>query len=102
MNAVATDVNSTSTPALEDWQADLFGVIPPPVSAHAAWTDDCCDEMDMGTEPTERSAIAGAQLSLGITVMQGIRAAITATQSVFFHLASSFPSRKPDANYPRC
>eukprot|EP00965_Chrysotila_dentata_P022652 750124-Pleurochrysis_carterae.AAC.1 len=34
INAVTTDVN-TSTPALDDWQADLFGVIPPPASAHA-------------------------------------------------------------------
>eukprot|EP00965_Chrysotila_dentata_P175447 5791487-Pleurochrysis_carterae.AAC.1 len=25
MNAVTTDVNNTSTPALDDWQADLFG-----------------------------------------------------------------------------
>eukprot|EP00965_Chrysotila_dentata_P140304 4638396-Pleurochrysis_carterae.AAC.1 len=25
MNAVTTDVNITSTPALDDWQADLFG-----------------------------------------------------------------------------
>eukprot|EP00965_Chrysotila_dentata_P180298 5952572-Pleurochrysis_carterae.AAC.1 len=43
MNAVTTDVNNTSTPALYDWQADLFGAIPPPASAHAAWTDDCDD-----------------------------------------------------------
>eukprot|EP00965_Chrysotila_dentata_P181368 5986092-Pleurochrysis_carterae.AAC.1 len=66
MNAVTTDVNNTSTPVLDDWQADLFGVIPSPVSAHAAWTDDC-DEIDMCTEPTVRSAIACAQPSLGIT-----------------------------------
>eukprot|EP00965_Chrysotila_dentata_P161323 5327421-Pleurochrysis_carterae.AAC.1 len=67
MNAVTTDVNNTSIPALDDWQADLFGVIPTPVSAHAAaWTDDC-DEIDMCTEPTVRSAIACAQPSLGIT-----------------------------------
>eukprot|EP00965_Chrysotila_dentata_P148887 4916751-Pleurochrysis_carterae.AAC.1 len=52
MNAVTTDVNNTSSyPALDDWQADLFGVISPPVSAHAAWADDC-DEIDMCTEPT--------------------------------------------------
>eukprot|EP00965_Chrysotila_dentata_P178681 5901108-Pleurochrysis_carterae.AAC.1 len=24
MNAVTTDVNNTSTPAMDDWQADLF------------------------------------------------------------------------------
>eukprot|EP00965_Chrysotila_dentata_P123547 4084287-Pleurochrysis_carterae.AAC.1 len=30
MNAVTTGVSNTSTPALDDWQADLFGVIPPP------------------------------------------------------------------------
>eukprot|EP00965_Chrysotila_dentata_P162795 5376188-Pleurochrysis_carterae.AAC.1 len=35
MNAVTTDVNSISTPASDYWQADLFGVIPPPASAHA-------------------------------------------------------------------
>eukprot|EP00965_Chrysotila_dentata_P107583 3554442-Pleurochrysis_carterae.AAC.3 len=36
MNAVTTDIGSTSTPASDNWQADLFGVIPPPVSARAA------------------------------------------------------------------
>eukprot|EP00965_Chrysotila_dentata_P036065 1200365-Pleurochrysis_carterae.AAC.2 len=36
MNAATTDVNNTSNPTLDDWQADLFGGIPPPVSAHAA------------------------------------------------------------------
>eukprot|EP00965_Chrysotila_dentata_P060303 1998896-Pleurochrysis_carterae.AAC.1 len=35
MNAVITDVDNTPTPALDDWQADFFGVIPPPASAHA-------------------------------------------------------------------
>eukprot|EP00965_Chrysotila_dentata_P134606 4452397-Pleurochrysis_carterae.AAC.1 len=46
INAVTTDVDSISTPSFDDWQADLFGVIPHPASAHAAWTDDCCDEID--------------------------------------------------------
>eukprot|EP00965_Chrysotila_dentata_P115919 3832054-Pleurochrysis_carterae.AAC.1 len=35
MNAVTTDVYSISTPASDDWHVDLFGVIPPPTSAHA-------------------------------------------------------------------
>eukprot|EP00965_Chrysotila_dentata_P064676 2144602-Pleurochrysis_carterae.AAC.1 len=51
MNAVTTDVDSTPRPASDDWQAALFGVIPPPASAVAAWTDDCCD-IDMCTDPT--------------------------------------------------
>eukprot|EP00965_Chrysotila_dentata_P078328 2581296-Pleurochrysis_carterae.AAC.1 len=36
MNAVNTDVDSISTSASDDWHADLFGVTPPPASAHAA------------------------------------------------------------------
>eukprot|EP00965_Chrysotila_dentata_P095536 3157596-Pleurochrysis_carterae.AAC.1 len=80
MNAVTTDLDNTPTPASDDWHADLFAVIPPPASAHAAWTDDC-DEIDMCTESTLRSAIASAQPSLGITAMQGICAVIiTATR----------------------
>eukprot|EP00965_Chrysotila_dentata_P125924 4161913-Pleurochrysis_carterae.AAC.2 len=51
MNAVTTDLDNTSTPASDDWQADLFGVIPPSLSAHAAWTDDC-DDIDMCIDPT--------------------------------------------------
>eukprot|EP00965_Chrysotila_dentata_P026566 880301-Pleurochrysis_carterae.AAC.1 len=35
MKAATTDVDSISTTASDDWQADLFGVIPPPASAHA-------------------------------------------------------------------
>eukprot|EP00965_Chrysotila_dentata_P184552 6092374-Pleurochrysis_carterae.AAC.1 len=38
MNAVTTDVDNTPTHS-----SDLFGIIPPPASAHAAWTDDCDD-----------------------------------------------------------
>eukprot|EP00965_Chrysotila_dentata_P006045 198152-Pleurochrysis_carterae.AAC.1 len=74
MNAVTTDVDSTPTPASDDWQADLFGVIPPPASAHAAWTIDCCDEIDMCTNPTMLKVIAPAQPSLGIAIMHGLRA----------------------------
>eukprot|EP00965_Chrysotila_dentata_P158416 5232475-Pleurochrysis_carterae.AAC.3 len=51
INTIATDVDNTSTPASDDWQANLFGVIPLPVSAHAAWTDGC-DEVDMCTDRT--------------------------------------------------
>eukprot|EP00965_Chrysotila_dentata_P130917 4328182-Pleurochrysis_carterae.AAC.1 len=43
MNAVTTDVDNTPTSSSDDWQADFFGVIPPPASAHAAWTDDIDD-----------------------------------------------------------
>eukprot|EP00965_Chrysotila_dentata_P096894 3202174-Pleurochrysis_carterae.AAC.1 len=57
MNALTTDVDSIPTPASDDLQADLFGVIPPPASAHAVWTDPC-DEIDMCTDPTVHSAIA--------------------------------------------
>eukprot|EP00965_Chrysotila_dentata_P088827 2933183-Pleurochrysis_carterae.AAC.1 len=74
MNAVTTDVENTPTPVSDDWQVDLFGVIPPPASAHAAWTDDCCDEIDMGTDPTVLKAIGPAQPSLGIAIMHGLRA----------------------------
>eukprot|EP00965_Chrysotila_dentata_P039556 1314801-Pleurochrysis_carterae.AAC.1 len=70
MNAVATDVDSISTPSSVDWQADLFGVIPAPASAHAAWTDNC-DEIDMCNDPAVVKAIAPAQPSLGIAIMQG-------------------------------
>eukprot|EP00965_Chrysotila_dentata_P117730 3890223-Pleurochrysis_carterae.AAC.1 len=52
MNAVITDVDYTPTPSSDDWQADLFGIIPPPASAHAAWTHSCCGEIDMCTDPT--------------------------------------------------
>eukprot|EP00965_Chrysotila_dentata_P110550 3652618-Pleurochrysis_carterae.AAC.1 len=83
MNAVTTDLDNTPTPASDDWQADLIGVISPPASAHAAWTDDC-DDIDMSIDPTVRSAISSAQLSLGIIIMQSIRAIITATRSAFF------------------
>eukprot|EP00965_Chrysotila_dentata_P184692 6096500-Pleurochrysis_carterae.AAC.1 len=74
VNAATTDVNNISTPALDDWQADLFGVIPPSASAHAAWTDDCYDEIDKGTSPIVLERIAPAQPSLGIAIMQGLRA----------------------------
>eukprot|EP00965_Chrysotila_dentata_P017452 580029-Pleurochrysis_carterae.AAC.1 len=43
MNAVTADVDNTHAPSSDDWQADLLGDIPPPASAHAAWTDDCDD-----------------------------------------------------------
>eukprot|EP00965_Chrysotila_dentata_P250225 6209328-Pleurochrysis_carterae.AAC.1 len=87
MNAVTTDVDNTPTPPSDDWHADLPGVIPPPASAHAAWTDDDCrDEIDMCTDPTVLKAIACAYLSLGIMVMQGIRADITATRLAFFFI----------------
>eukprot|EP00965_Chrysotila_dentata_P225240 6194639-Pleurochrysis_carterae.AAC.2 len=59
-NAVSTDVDNVCAPPSDDWQADLFGVIPPPEGAHAAWTDDC-DEIDMCTDPTVRGAIACAR-----------------------------------------
>eukprot|EP00965_Chrysotila_dentata_P047877 1588150-Pleurochrysis_carterae.AAC.1 len=61
MNSVTTDVDNTPTPSTDDWQADLFGVIPSPASAHAAWTDDCSDDIDMCTDPTVLKAIAPAQ-----------------------------------------
>eukprot|EP00965_Chrysotila_dentata_P025465 846837-Pleurochrysis_carterae.AAC.1 len=79
MNAVTTDVDSTLTPASDDWQADLFGVISPPASAH-------CDEIDICTDPTVLKAIAPAQASLGIAIIQGIRSVITATRSKFFFI----------------
>eukprot|EP00965_Chrysotila_dentata_P181302 5984501-Pleurochrysis_carterae.AAC.1 len=62
MNAVTTDVNNTSTPALIDWQADL------------------CDKIDKGTYPTVLKPIAPTQPLLGIAIMQGLRAVITATR----------------------
>eukprot|EP00965_Chrysotila_dentata_P000472 15717-Pleurochrysis_carterae.AAC.1 len=80
MNTVATDVDNTPAPSSDDWQADLFGVIPPPASAHAAWSDDCCDEINMRTDPTVLQPIAPAQPSLGIAIMPGLRAVITATR----------------------
>eukprot|EP00965_Chrysotila_dentata_P118114 3903849-Pleurochrysis_carterae.AAC.1 len=60
MNAVTPDLDNIPTPASDDWQGYLFGVIPPPSSAHAAWTDDC-DNIDMSIDPTVRSAISSAQ-----------------------------------------
>eukprot|EP00965_Chrysotila_dentata_P064390 2133669-Pleurochrysis_carterae.AAC.2 len=81
MNAVTTDLDNTPTSASDDWQVGLFGVIPPPASAHDAWTDDC-DDIDMCIDPTMRSAISSP--SLGIIIMQGMRAIITATRSAFF------------------
>eukprot|EP00965_Chrysotila_dentata_P119582 3953230-Pleurochrysis_carterae.AAC.1 len=46
MSAVTTDVNNTSTPALDDWKvtSSAFSRLLY-VRAHAAWTDDC-DEID--------------------------------------------------------
>eukprot|EP00965_Chrysotila_dentata_P032428 1081237-Pleurochrysis_carterae.AAC.1 len=35
MSAVSTDAGSACAPSSDDWQADLFGVIPPPAGAHA-------------------------------------------------------------------
>eukprot|EP00965_Chrysotila_dentata_P110761 3659737-Pleurochrysis_carterae.AAC.1 len=46
MNAVTTDLDNTPTPPSDYWQADLLGVIPPTLSAHAAWTNDC-DHVDV-------------------------------------------------------
>eukprot|EP00965_Chrysotila_dentata_P047642 1579868-Pleurochrysis_carterae.AAC.1 len=83
MNAVITDLDNTPTPVSNDWQADLFGVIPPPASAHAAWTDDC-DDIDVSIDPTVRCAISSAQPSLGSIIMRSIRAIITATRSAYF------------------
>eukprot|EP00965_Chrysotila_dentata_P088554 2924507-Pleurochrysis_carterae.AAC.1 len=60
MNAVTTDLDNTLTPVSNDWQADLFGVISPPASAHAAWTDDCND-VDVSIDPTVHCAISSAQ-----------------------------------------
>eukprot|EP00965_Chrysotila_dentata_P031033 1033247-Pleurochrysis_carterae.AAC.1 len=83
MNAVTNDLDNTSTPASDDWQAEIFGAIPPPASAHAAWTNNCCDEIDMCTDLAVLNAIAPAQPSMGIAIMQGLRAIVTTTRSAF-------------------
>eukprot|EP00965_Chrysotila_dentata_P131440 4344957-Pleurochrysis_carterae.AAC.1 len=72
-NAVTTD-------------ADLFGVIPPPASANAAWTDNCCNEIDMCPDLAVLNASTPAQPSLGIAILQGLRAVVSATRSAFFFI----------------
>eukprot|EP00965_Chrysotila_dentata_P009848 321359-Pleurochrysis_carterae.AAC.4 len=64
----ATTATSTTPPTIHLEAADLFGIIPRPANAHAAWTDDCCDEAawtndccdetNMCTDPTVLKEIA--------------------------------------------
>eukprot|EP00965_Chrysotila_dentata_P126015 4164681-Pleurochrysis_carterae.AAC.2 len=98
MTAVYTDVDSSSTPTSADRQADLIGVISPPVNAQAAWTDDH-NEIDMHTDPTVpqchrmRGNIAGHHHHAGHS-----RSHYCYSIGLLFHPPSPSPSCKPDAN----
>eukprot|EP00965_Chrysotila_dentata_P107396 3548336-Pleurochrysis_carterae.AAC.1 len=103
MNAV-TDVNNTTTPALDDWQADLFGVTLPPASAHAAWTSPTAAVTRSTCAPTVLKAIAPARPSVSMHQCHHARppgGCHCYSIGFLFHVASSSPRRKLDANHPR-
>eukprot|EP00965_Chrysotila_dentata_P052425 1739113-Pleurochrysis_carterae.AAC.1 len=60
------------TPSTDDWDADFFGVISPPASAHATWAADDDEMIDMCTDPTVHNTIAPTAFSTCAALMHGL------------------------------